>query len=356
MMNFQPSKGVFAVRRPSLAGSLYRWGSAPMQRLAVFAFLIGLLTGTVCAEAQQLGIATGGPTGTYIQIGQNIRDLAAPQGISLEVRESKGSIENVYAVRQTPGVQLAIVQSDVLEYIRRIGETDPERSKDMRELVDNVKLVFPLYNEEIHVLARPEIKGLDDLAGKRVAIGPENSGTFLTAVVMFAQAGISARFYPLPYQEALDGLRRGDLEAMVYVAGQPAKIFVDGVKAEDGLSFVPIVEPAVLGFYKGARIERESYPWLAADVDTAAVKALLVAYNYRGENCQNIGKLAKLIHGGIDSLKKNGHPKWKVVNLDLPLETWDRYDCVATALGQPLALPRGADTPTPPVDLKKLRE
>jgi TRAP transporter TAXI family solute receptor len=330
-----------------------------MQRLAALAFFVGMLAGTVCAEAQQLGIVTGGPTGTYIRIGQNIRDLVAPQGITLDVRESKGSIENVYAVRQTPGVQLAIVQSDVLQYIRRIGETNPERSKDMRELIDNTKLVFPLYNEEIHVLARPEIRSLADLAGKRVAIGPENSGTFLTAVVLFSQAGVTASYFPLPYAEALAGLRRGDLEAMVYVAGQPAKIFVDEVKAEDGLNFVPIIEPAVLGFYNGARIERESYPWLAADVDTVAVKALLVAYNYRGENCQNIGKLAKLVYDGIESLKKNGHPKWKVVNLDLPLETWDRYDCVATALGQPLAPLRGpdkTDSSAPPLDLKKLRE
>ena len=39
-------------------------------------------------------------------------------------------------------------------------------------------------------LARRDIAGLDDLAGKRVAIGVENSGTFLTASLILSLAGV----------------------------------------------------------------------------------------------------------------------------------------------------------------------
>ena len=41
--------------------------------------------------------------------------------------------------------------------------------------------MFPLYNEEVHVLASTDIATLEDLAGRKVAVGVRDSGTFLTA-------------------------------------------------------------------------------------------------------------------------------------------------------------------------------
>ena len=53
-----------------------------------------------------------------------------------------------------------------------------------------VRIAFPLYNEEVHVLARREIATLADLSGQRVAIGVEDSGTFLTASLVLDLAGV----------------------------------------------------------------------------------------------------------------------------------------------------------------------
>ena len=36
-------------------------------------------------------------------------------------------------------------------------------------------------------------------------------------------------------------------------------------------------------------------------------------------------------------LQKNGHPKWKAVDLNYPLRGWEQYDCVRKALGKPPA-------------------
>jgi hypothetical protein len=35
------------------------------------------------------------------------------------------------------------------------------------------------------------------------------------------------------------------------------------------------------------------------------------------ENCQEVGKFAKLIHENLDWLKQNGHPKWQSIEFDL---------------------------------------
>jgi hypothetical protein len=34
-------------------------------------------------------------------------------------------------------------------------------------------------------------------------------------------------------------------------------------------------------------------------------------------------------------LVKNGHPKWKSVDLDAPLKGWEQYDCVAKYTRKP---------------------
>ena len=44
-------------------------------------------------------------------------------GFNLTVHPSKGSVDNIFAVYQRPGVQMGIVQSDVLAFVSRV-ETD----------------------------------------------------------------------------------------------------------------------------------------------------------------------------------------------------------------------------------------
>jgi len=36
----------------------------------------------------------------------------------------------------------------------------------------------------------------------------------------------------------------------------------------------------------------------------------------------------------MEWLRKHGHPKWKQVDLDMPLKGWDQYDCVQKYLGK----------------------
>ncbi len=71
----------------------------------------------------KMGIITGGEKGTYYQFGLDLQKLMRLSEVTLNVYNSKGSIENVFAVYQRPGIQLGIVQSDVLAFISRL-QTD----------------------------------------------------------------------------------------------------------------------------------------------------------------------------------------------------------------------------------------
>jgi hypothetical protein len=84
------------------------------------------------AEPIQMGIMTGGPKGTYYQFGLNLQELVKRDGIDLRVDNSKGSVENIYAVYQKPKTQLGIVQSDVLAFV---AEVETGAGLDKRDAV-----------------------------------------------------------------------------------------------------------------------------------------------------------------------------------------------------------------------------
>jgi hypothetical protein len=62
------------------------------------------------------------------------------------------------------------------------------------------------------------------------------------------------------------------------------------------------------------------------------VKAVLISYDFRGNNCENVGKFARALHDNLEWLKTNGHPKWKSVDLNSPVKGWEQYDCVKKSI------------------------
>jgi len=286
------------------------------------------------AAAADMGIVTGSEKGTYYQFGLNLQKLMKSNGINVTVAPSKGSVENVFAVYQRPATQLGIVQSDVLAFVARV-ETDPV----LKRIAKKIKMVFPLYNEEVHILGR-NISSFDDLADKRVAVGREGSGTYLTARLMFKVAEIEPKeMLTIDTDQALAALKARQIDAMFYVAGAPVKLFAEGVSDADGLALVPITNKNVTEFYPGAELPAATYAWQPRPLPTVAVKAVLISFDFRRLDCENVGRFAQILAGNMNWLTDNGHPKWKSVKLDYPLKGWEQYDCVRKYLPRTAAGP-----------------
>ena len=315
---------------------------------AIFALLfVAVLAGS--SLAVDMGIITGSDKGTYYQFGLNMQKLVGQRDIDLSVYTSKGSVENVYAVYQRPRTQLGIVQSDVLAFVARV-QTDPV----LRRIAKKIKMVFPLYNEEIHLLGRKGITDFDDLTDRRVAIGREGSGNYLTARLLFKVSDVQPREMVLiDTDEALAELKAGRIDAMFYVAGYPVKLFTDNVAETDGLALIPILNKSITEFYPVVQIPAKTYPWQPSPVDTVAVKAVLVSYDFRRLDCEYVGRFSQIVSTNLDWLKKNGHPKWQFVDLDFPLKGWEQYDCVRRYLKKPAAPTRGKASANPVLDAIK---
>jgi len=290
------------------------------------------------AKAQEIkmNIMTGGPKGTYIQIGKDLAKLGAECGRRLNVVESAGSLENLVGVRSKLYTQFGIVQSDVLDYLKAFQAGDRELQKS----IWGVRIMFPLYNEEIHILAKREIENLSNLAGKKVAIGKNDSGTFLTASLVMDIAQVKkVKRLPIGASDALPKLLNGEIDAMFYVTGAPAKLFKEAQIDGSKFHLLPLNETALRTSYIPTVIEAGTYPFVDQPVDVVAVKAVLMTYEfdpgknaYQRDSCKAVSDMSNLLVTNLDRLKNEGHPKWNNVDLTALPPGWQVGKCVKKGL------------------------
>ena len=300
-----------------------------MKRLYGLVLLLaaGLGPAAFAAETVTMGITTGRQTGTYFQFGKDLGQMLSEHGFELVVYTSRGSLENMATVADRRSVPLGIAQSDALTFLNM--SDDPKTKR----IADVIRLLLPLYAEEVHLLAGKDIKALADLTGKRVAIGAAGSGTAVTATVVLSVSGVKPKeALEINTTRALEALRNGEVDAMFFVAGQPVALLQNEVKASDNFHLVPITNKAVQDLYQlPAVIPASAYAWQETDVNTIGVSAGLMTYNFPGDSdqCARMGRVAELVRDNLEWLRDNGHEKWSDVSLDAPVAEGIRSGCLS---------------------------
>ncbi|WP_419899166.1 TAXI family TRAP transporter solute-binding subunit [Roseomonas sp. USHLN139] len=284
-----------------------------------------LAEATRAANAGTIGVISGGVDGTYVRIAA---DLAAvlDDGEAMRVLPviGKGSLQNLSDLLYVRGIDVAIVQSDVL--------AAATRDRLLPNLGQLVQYLAKLYDEEVHVLARREVTRVEDLAGRPVNVDLRGSGTAMTASVLFGMLGVAVQAVHAPQDLALERLKRGEIAALVYVTGKPARLF-SGLRAEDGLHLLPLPpRPPLLQTYLPAPIEPADYPGLVAEgtsVQTVAVGAVLAVYAWTpgSERHAKLVRFAERFRQKFpELLQPPRHPKWREVNLTAQVPGWVRFD------------------------------
>ena len=199
-----------------------------------------------------VGVISGGVTGTYIRIAADLAD-ALDDGYQMRVLPiiGKGSVRNIEDLLLLRGIDVAVVQSDVLDFYKRAGLVP--------NIENRIHYITRLYNEEVHVLAKSEHRAIDDLAGKRVNFGTEGSGTFMTAGIVFEDLGLDVEITSHPEPIALERLRSGEIDALVFVGGQPLKLIQD-VDRQEGLHLLAIPPERIKAAYIPSELTAEAYP------------------------------------------------------------------------------------------------
>ena len=341
------------------------WEPGPLRRRADAALRVGarrlalicaavVLAGPCAAFAQApspqkllptpasvIGIVSGGVDGTYIRIAADLAAVLDGPQLRIVPIVGRGSLQNIDDVLRLRGVDIGIVQSDVLAYIRQ--------NRILPGAERGIGYIAKLYDEEVHVLAGPGIARMEDLAGKAVNFDVPGSGTALTASTLFDKLGITVRPAYRDQASALAGLRAGAIDAIVYVAGKPARLF-SAIPADAGLHLLPIpTTSALLESYLPSKLSHADYPALVpedAPVETVAVGAVLAVFQWP-PNTERYRNNARFVDGFFSSLAKlrqpPHHPKWREVNLEAQVPGWTRFPPAAEWLKR-----RATNTPPQP--------
>ncbi len=289
------------------------------------------------AADDSIAIVSGPKTGTYYAFAKDIAQSAGKAGISIDVKTSEGSIDNIKRINSSENAGLGIVQSDVLGFLSR------SKSPESVRMANNLRMVFPFYNEEVHVLARNDIKSFMDLQGKKVAVGEDGSGNMLTSINLFSMMGVTpGESKKISPAQGVVAVLKGELDAAIFVGGKPVRLFKnleDLTLPEnqkyaamlDQVHFLPMDNPKMLEEYKPAVITKADYNFVRDDVPTIAVQAVMVSYDFaQGGNkrrCEKLGLLTKVLRKDLPNLAEKGHPKWKEVNLDAEAGNWKKDSC-----------------------------
>lgn len=147
---------------------------------------------------------SGPPGSSYERFAERYRDILAKSGVTLKILNSAGSAENLEKLEDRHNrIEIGFVQGGT-----EIN-TDAPALYSLGSVAYQPLLVFTRGNQPLHFLG--------DLAGKRIAIGTDGSGTHALALTLLATNGITAggtnQLEELDADAAAKGLLAGTLDA-----------------------------------------------------------------------------------------------------------------------------------------------
>ena len=278
-------------------------------------------TETTPAAPVDVVLATGGTSGTYYAVGGVLQTVLGDKLTlaNLTVESTGASKANVNMM--TDGeAQMAILQSDVLNYAHEGTFTFADTGAETSAL-----WVMGIYNETVQILAKPGIKTVADLKGKTICVGDVGSGTEVNAWQVLGAVGLTkddVNAVNGSFQDGVDQLKDGKIDAAFTVAGAPTTAIVDYATTNE-LNLVSLSADEL------AKVTAE-YPFLVQDdlaagtysgqddvVTCVAVQAALVADETVSEDV--VYELVKAIYDNQADLTA-GHAKWGLLSLETALD------------------------------------
>jgi TRAP-type uncharacterized transport system substrate-binding protein len=203
----------------------------------------------------------------------------------------------------------------------------------MGQIDNKIVYIAKLFNEEVHLVAKPNITSIMQLKGLKVNVDAKGSGTSYSMRDLFKAFGIEVEEVSMSQVEAIEKVKSGEIAATALIAGKPVRSMLK-LARNDGLHLVPIPYPTqLIGDYLPATLGHDDYPDLIASgesVDTVAVGAVLIAYNWPKTSVDRYHRVQRFVEAFFPKIaefqKPPRHPKWREVNLAASLPGWTRFD------------------------------
>src|ERR1700760_808980 len=186
-----------------------------------------------------IGLISGSPNSddTYLQIAYDLADVLN-DGDNLRILPivGIGGPRNIRDVRYLRGVDIGLTQTNILNNFRRSNER-------MGQQDNKIAYITKLFNEEVHLVARADIKSIEQLRGQKVNLDAKGSGTSYSMRDVFKTLNIDVQEVSMSQAEAFEKVKSGEIAATVLIAGKPVRSMAK-LGPTDGLHFVSVPYPS----------------------------------------------------------------------------------------------------------------
>lgn len=270
-----------------------------------------------------MSVATGGTGGTYYPLGGALSNILNNAGVNYTAtaQATGASKENVELVTRGDA-EIAFIQNDVAYYA--VNGTDIFEGQKKPSL----KGLCCLYPEIVQIVASDSsgIKTIDDLKGKRVAVGAPGSGVEVNVKQILDIHGISyddlGKVDYLSFAEAADQIKSGQIDATFLTAAIPSSAITELATTHD-VHLVPIAEDKAEAliekypFYVNLHITPTEYKGQDQEISVVAVQSMLAVDEQMAE--EDAYNIVKLLFENLDTMKES-HARGGDIALDKALD------------------------------------
>lgn len=235
---------------------------------------------TGCSTPDQyLSVGTGSVMGVYYPLGGALSSLITDKidGYNCSTEATGGAVENATLIIKGE-LDLGFVVASTL-YDAQNGLNAFEGMEG-----DNCLAIFSFFPEVVQILSTDKnIQTVEDLRGKRVAVGQIGSGTETMARVILSLYGMTYDDIEedfLGFSDAASGLKDNTVDAAFTWAGIPTASVLE-LGTTHGISMISFSEDKLdeltqqFGYCVPTMITREHYPSLYKDAQTFSIPAIV---------------------------------------------------------------------------------
>ncbi len=208
-------------------------------------------------------------------IGELARAFAAAGLARILPVRGLGPIANMRDLLHMRGIDMAVVNADILAYARATG--------DLHGVDTRLSAVTKLYDKTVYLVAAADVTGIADLAKQRVLVPGADSDSFVTARALFAELAIPADIAGTPLGLAIGDLANGNAKALLLTLEEDDETLAT-LPQDKGLHVLAIPEnPGLAKIYGRRTVSSDGTSGLApaSGASTVTVASLLATFNWR---------------------------------------------------------------------------
>ena len=246
--------------------------------------------------ATRISIGTGGTGGVYYPIGGGVAEVFNRyiEGVTARAEVSGASTENCRLVGNNEQ-QIALANADAAYFAYHGG----------REFKQPLKILsmFSMYPSNMQIVCpkNSPINSIEDLKGKRAAVGPPGGNTFVMTWSILKANGFKEKDIIPVYQtftESVGSIKDGAIDAVFILAGYPNSAILD-LATTRGVKLIPLAKPLIdkvtreYNFYSDGVVPGGIYKGVDKPTPGIAVMNIWIVYKDLAESL--VYKMVKAI-------------------------------------------------------------